>query len=438
MRTNRLTLAALLISAAFLSACQQEEEKAQSQPAPPPSEVAVVTTKTEELPITNELPGRIAATRTAEVRPRVSGIVVARVFEQGTTVQQGDVLYRIDPAPFQVQVDSAEATLARAKAVQNQARITAERQEQLRRSNVATQQNFDDAVAQLAAADADVAIAEAGVASARLSLQYTNVTAPITGRIGRALITEGALVSQSGTENLATIQQLDPVYADFTQTATDVIRLRKALQDGQLMTDANEAAAQLLLDDGTPYPEKGRLLFSEAAVDETTGQITLRGEFANPNGDLLPGMYVRGLIQQGIERNAIAVPQQAIQRDTAGKALVYVVNGESKVEIRPVTTSRVVGDRWVVSNGLKPDEKIIVEGFQKIGPGAPVKAVDWNPEPPKPAGEAAPAAAAKPEGEPAGSGQGGNDPAGQPAADAKPAAPEGGAKPAEAAPAQAN
>lgn len=438
MRTNRLTLAALVISAAFLSACQQEEQKAQGQPAPPPSEVAIVTTKTEELPITNELPGRIAATRTAEVRPRVSGIVVARVFEQGTTVQQGDVLYRIDPAPFQVQVDSAEATLARAKAVQSQARITAERQEQLRRSNVATQQNFDDAVAQLAAADADVAIAEAGVASARLNLQYTNVTAPITGRIGRALITEGALVSQSGTENLATIQQLDPVYADFTQTATDVIRLRKALQDGQLMTDANEAAAQLVLDDGTPYPEKGRLLFSEAAVDETTGQITLRGEFANPNGDLLPGMYVRGLIQQGIERNAIAVPQQAIQRDTAGKALVYVVNGESKVEIRPVTTSRVVGDRWVISNGLKADEKIIVEGFQKVGPGAPVKTVDWNPAPPKPEGEAAPAAATKPEGEPAGNEQGGNDPAGQPAADAKPAAPEGGAKPAQAAPAQAN
>ncbi|MCD7110159.1 efflux RND transporter periplasmic adaptor subunit [Rhizobium sp. DKSPLA3] len=433
MRTNRLTLAALVISAAFLSACQQEESQAQGQPERPPSEVAVVTTKTEELPITNELPGRIAATRTAEVRPRVSGIVVERVFEQGTTVQQGDVLYRIDPKPFQVQVDSAEGTLARARAAQTQARNTADRQEQLRRSNVATQQNFDDAVALLAQADADVAIAEAGVASARLNLQYTNVTAPISGRIGRALITEGALVSQSGTENLATIQQLDPVYADFTQTATDVIRLRKALQDGQLMTDANEAAAQLVLDDGTPYPEKGRLLFSEAAVDETTGQITLRGEFANPNGDLLPGMYVRGLIQQGIERNAIAVPQQAIQRDTAGKALVYVVNGESKVEIRPVTTSRVVGDRWVISNGLKADEKIIVEGFQKVGPGAPVKAVDWNPQPAKPEGDAAPAAPTKPEGAPAG-----NDPAGAPAASAdKPAAPEGGAKPAQAAPAQA-
>ncbi|TCL95752.1 membrane fusion protein (multidrug efflux system) [Rhizobium sp. PP-WC-2G-219] len=438
MRTNRLTLAAVVISAAFLSACQQEESQAQGQPAPPPSEVAVVTTKTEELPITNELPGRIAATRTAEVRPRVSGIVVERVFEQGTTVQQGDVLYRIDPKPFQVQVDSAEATLARARAAQTQARNTSDRQEQLRRSNVATQQNFDDAVALLAQADADVAIAEAGVASARLNLEYTNVTAPISGRIGRALITEGALVSQSGTENLATIQQLDPVYADFTQTATDVIRLRKALQDGQLMTDANEAAAQLVLDDGTPYPEKGRLLFSEAAVDETTGQITLRGEFANPNGDLLPGMYVRGQIQQGIERNAIAVPQQAIQRDTAGKALVYVVNGESKVEIRPVMTSRVVGDRWVISSGLKADEKIIVEGFQKVGPGAPVKAVDWNPEPPKPEGEAAPAATTKPEGEPAGNEQGGNNPAGQPAADAKPAAPEGGAKPAQPAPAQAN
>lgn len=437
MRTNRLTLAALLIGAAFLSACQQEETKAEGQPQRPPSEVAVITTKTEELPITNELPGRIAATRTAEVRPRVSGIVVERVFEQGTTVQQGDVLYRIDPKPFQVQVDSAEATLARARAAQTQARNTAGRQEQLRKSNVATQQNFDDAVALLAQADADVAIAEAGVASARLNLQYTNVTAPITGRIGRALITEGALVTQNGTENLATIQQLDPVYADFTQTATDVIRLRKALQDGQLMTNANEAAAQLVLDDGTPYPEKGRLLFSEAAVDETTGQITLRGEFANPNGDLLPGMYVRGLIQQGIERHAIAVPQQAIQRDTAGKALVYVVNPESKVEIRPVTTSRVVGDRWVISNGLKADEKIIVEGFQKVGPGAPVKVVDWNPAPPKPDAGAA-AAPTAPEGAPAGTNQSGTNPAGgeqsgTPAASAdKPAVPEGGAAPAAA------
>ena len=447
MRTNRLTLAAVVVSAAFLASCQKEEQQAQGQPERPPSEVAVITTKSEELPITNELPGRIAATRTAEVRPRVSGIIVERVFEQGTVVNAGDVLYRIDPAPFQVQVDSAEATLARAKAVQSQARITAERQEQLRRSNVATQQTFDDAVAQLAAADADVASAQAGVASARLNLQYANVTAPITGRIGRALITEGALVTQNGTENLATIQQLDPVYADFTQTATDLIRLRKALQDGQLMTNANEAAAQLVLDDGTPYPEKGRLLFSEAAVDETTGQITLRGEFANPNGDLLPGMYVRGLIQQGIERNAIAVPQQAIQRDTAGKALVYVVNGDSKVDIRPVTTSRVVGDRWVISSGLKTDEKVIVEGFQKVGPGAPVKPVDWNPAsakpgdaaPPKPDGQAAPPAGAKPEGEPAN-----GDKASQPASSDKPAVPEGGgAKPAQAAtgqaaPAQAN
>lgn len=399
MRIHRLTLAVLL-SAAVLSSCQQEEQKAQGgqEQQRPPSEVAVITTKAEALPITNELPGRVAATRTAEVRPRVSGIIVERVFEQGTTVKEGDVLYRIDPKPFEVQMKSAEATLARAKAVQDQARVTADRQRQLSRSNVAAQQDLDNAVAQLAQADADVASAEAGVASARLNLEYTNVTAPIAGRIGRALITEGALVTQNGTENLATIQQLDPVYADFTQTATDLIRLRNALQDGQLMTGPNEAAVQLLLDDGTPYADKGKLLFSEAAVDETTGQVTLRGEFPNTKGDLLPGMYVRGLVTQGIEREAIAVPQQAIQRDTAGKALVYVVGAENKVEMRPVTTSRVVDSRWVVSSGLKAGEKVIVEGFQKIAPGAPVQPTDWQPPKPQGANDDTPT---KPEGAPA-------------------------------------
>ncbi|MCV9962061.1 efflux RND transporter periplasmic adaptor subunit [Pararhizobium sp. BT-229] len=384
---NRLMLTAAVAGLALLAGCQKQEEQ-QAAAAFPPSPVAVVTTKTEELPITNELPGRIAATRVAEVRPRVTGIVVDRVFEQGSMVKEGDVLYKIDPAPFQVQVDSAAATLERAKAVRLQAQQAADRQTQLRKSGAAALQQYDDAIAQLAQADADVAVAEAGLATAALNLQYASVTAPISGRIGRALITEGALVSANGTENLATIQQLDPVYADFTQPATDLIRLRKALQDGQLMTGKNEAAVQLVLDDGSLYDHKGKLLFSEAAVDETTGQVTLRGEFPNPDRDLLPGMYVRVQIQQGVEKGAIAVPQQAVQRSNAGQSQVYVVNAENKVEFRNITLGRTVGNRWLVSNGLKAGEKVIVEGFQKIGPGAEVVPSEWDPNA-KPSGDPA-------------------------------------------------
>ena len=368
------TLGALLI----LAGCNDEQQQGGGFAFPPP-QVAVITVKAEDVPITNDLPGRIAATRVAEVRPRVSGIVVERVFEQGSQVKEGDVLYRIDPAPFQVQVDSAEATLRRAKAVQTQARVDSERQEQLKKSNVASAQAYDDAIAKLAQADADVAIAQAGLETARLNLQYADVKAPISGRIGRALITEGALVSAGGTENLATIQQLDPVYADFTQSATDLIRLRKALQDGALMADNNSADVKLMLDDGTEYPHPGKLLFSEAAVDETTGQVTLRGEFPNPDGDLLPGMYVRVLIEQGIEKGAVLVPQQAVQRDASGSALVYVVSADNKAGARSVRVGRASGTRWVITDGLKDGEKIIVEGFQKVQPGGEVVPSEWNP-----------------------------------------------------------
>lgn len=368
------TLGALLI----LAGCNDEQQQGGGSAFPPP-QVAVITVKAENVPITNDLPGRIAATRVAEVRPRVSGIVVERVFEQGSQVKEGDVLYRIDPAPFQVQVDSAEATLRRAEAVQTQARVDSERQEQLKKSNVASAQAYDDAIAKLAQADAEVAIAQAGLETARLNLQYADVKAPISGRIGRALITEGALVSANGTENLATIQQLDPVYADFTQSATDLIRLRKALEDGALMADNNSADVRLMLDDGTEYPHPGKLLFSEAAVDETTGQVTLRGEFPNPDGYLLPGMYVRVLIEQGIEKGAVLVPQQAVQRDSSGGALVYVVSADNKAGVRNVRVGRASGTRWVITEGLKDGEKIIVEGFQKVQPGGEVVPSDWNP-----------------------------------------------------------
>lgn len=368
-----------LVLAAVVSVAVAACNEGQTQPemAYPPSPVAVVTAKSEALPITNELPGRIAPTRIAEVLPRVSGILVERVFVQGSFVREGDVLYKIDPAPFQVQVESAAATLQRAKATQLQARQQFERFNELRERNVASAAQKDNAVAALAQADADVAAAEAGLRAAELNLQYASVTAPISGRIGRALITEGALVGQT-SGSLATIQQLDPVYADFTQSASDLIKLQRATrQDGEAGSQ-REARVNLILDDGTRYPLPGRLLFSEATVDATTGQVTLRGEFPNPEGLLLPGLYVRVEIEQGVEKDAIAVPQQAVQRDTAGHAQLYIVKPDDTLELRNVVASRVVGNRWVISSGLQPGERVVVDGFQKIGPGAKVVAQEWE------------------------------------------------------------
>lgn len=376
MNATRIAFALLL--PLFAAACSESQSSAEKAPAPPPSPVSFIAVKAEPIPITNELPGRIAPTRIAEVRPRVSGIVVERVFEQGSLVNEGDVLYRIDPAQFQVQVQSAEATLLRAKSVQLQSRQQADRQNSLKSSNFASAQALDNAVAAVAQADADVAGAEANLAAAKLNLQYADVRAPIRGRIGRAMITEGALVSANGTENLATIQQLDPVYADFTQSSNDLIRLRKALAAGAIASTGEGAArVHLKLDDGSRYKEAGKLLFSEAAVDETTGQVTLRGEFPNPDGDLLPGMYVRVEIEQGVQQNAIAVPQQAVQRDTGGNAQIYVIGANDTAELKPVRVGRVVDERIVVEEGLAAGDRVIVEGFQKIRPGAPVKPSEW-------------------------------------------------------------
>jgi len=381
MTATRLAtrIALSLFLPVFAVACGESQGAAEKAPTPPPSSVGVFVVKQEPIPITNELPGRIAPTRIAEVRPRVSGIVVERVFEQGSLVRQGDVLYRIDPAQFQVQMQSAEATLLRAKSVQLQSRQQADRQNVLKSSNFASAQALDNAVATLAQADADVAGAEANLAAAKLNLQYADVRAPISGRIGRALITEGALVAANGTENLATIQQLDPVYADFTQSSNELIRLRKALEAGSIANVGDGAArVKLKLDDGSQYKDTGKLLFSEAAVDETTGQVTLRGEFPNPDGDLLPGMYVRVVIEQGVQNNAIAVPQQAVQRDTGGNAQVFIVTDKNVAELKPVHVGRIVGERIVVDKGLASGDRVIVEGFQKIKPGAVVNPSEWT------------------------------------------------------------
>ncbi len=377
MKIRHIAFCLALASATVLAGCE-EKKAAPAAAAFPPSAVAVITTVAEALPITNELPGRIAPTRIAEVRPRVSGIVTKRVFEQGSMVNAGDLLYQIDPEVFKVQVASAEATLARAQAQQMQAGQLADRQKELKKSNVTSTQQVEDAIANLAIANADVASAKAGLDSAKLNLQYANVTAPISGRIGRALITEGALVGTTGSDVLATIQQLDPVYADFTQPVADLIKLRKALESGGILSPKGDAPVQLVMDDGTVYEHTGKLLFSEATVDATTGQVTLRGQFPNPDGDLLPGMYVRVRIEQGVEKNAIAVPQQAVQRDAAGKSQIYIVGADNTAELRPIVTGRVIDNRWIISDGLKPGEKVIVEGFQKIGPGAKVAPSEWK------------------------------------------------------------
>jgi len=375
-RLYRLAVGAAALS--LLAACTQSESSTKP-PAMPPAAVSVVAVKSAPVPIVNDLPGRIAPTRIAEVRPRVSGIIVKRVFEQGSLVKEGDVLYKIDPAPFQLQVESAKATLQRANAAQLLAKQQADRQKQLRQRNFVSEQDLDSAIAQLAQANADVAAAKAGLDTAQLNLQYADVKAPISGRIGRAMITEGALVSANETNPLATIQQLDPVYADFTQSSHELLALRQALKKGLLESPASgQATVHLFFDDGSEYKHPGRLLFSESTVDPTTGQITMRAEFPNPDGDLLPGMYIRIRIEQGVEQAALAVPEQAIQHDTNGQAQLYVINKSDVVEVRNVQLGRTTGVKTIVSKGLKAGDKVVVEGFQKIRPGVKVQPEEWK------------------------------------------------------------
>ncbi|NEW86444.1 efflux RND transporter periplasmic adaptor subunit [Rhodopseudomonas sp. WA056] len=383
MTVTTKTIAALRAACAFgmlvgLAGCGEDKQAGAAEKQAPPVVVSVVTVAPETLRIVSDLPGRIAPTRIAEVRPRVSGIIIERVFQQGTIVKQGDVLYRLDPAPFQVRVASAKAALQRAVATRTLAAQQAERQTRLRDRDVTTGQLYDKAVAELAQAEADEASARAGLQTAELDLQYTEVRAPITGRIGRALITEGALFTVGGSESLATIQQLDPVYADFTQSANEMLALKHAAQRTAKPGDAIEAEVRLRFDNGTNYAHRGRLLFSEASVDATTGQVTLRGEFPNPDGDLLPGMYVRVQLVQGEEAGVLAVPDRALRRDPGGQAQLYVVTADRRAELRPVTPTRLVDGRWIIASGLKAGDAVIVQGFQALSPGASVDPKPWS------------------------------------------------------------
>ncbi|MGN7935065.1 efflux RND transporter periplasmic adaptor subunit [Pseudomonas sp. 22447] len=378
MSTNTFATLGLLLGALLLSACDSALPPADEAPL---ATVTIETIQARPLSISSELSGRIAAPRTAEVRARVPGVVLQRVYREGTDVKKGDVLFRIDPAPFKADLDSAEAALRKAEANAFQARLQEQRYSQLIADNAISGQDYDNARAAVRQTAADVAANKAAVERARLNLDYATVTAPIAGRIGRALVTEGALVGQNETTPLALIQQLNPIHADLTQSTRELNELRRALRSGQLQqVGQDQAKATLIQDDGSLYPLPGKLLFTDIAVDPGTGQITLRSEFPNPDLDLLPGSFVRVRLEQAFDRQGISVPQQAIQRDSAGVAQVLLLDAQQQVSLQPVELGAVQNDRWIVTHGLKPGDRIVVQGLQHARPGEKVR-IDDSPLP---------------------------------------------------------
>jgi len=367
-------LAALSI-AALLASCGKKDGP---PPQMPPAEVSVLTVGSGNISITTELPGRINPMREAQVRARATGILLKRTFEEGSNVKEGQVLFEIDPVPLQAALNSAKAAQAKAEAVLKESTANAARYEELVKINAISKQVYDQSVATLGQNEADLAATQAAVQTADLNLGYSKVTAPIAGRIGKAMVTEGALVSATDATQLALIRQLDPVYFDFTQSSTEVLRLKRALESGALQkTGEGQASLALMLEDGTTYGHPGKLLFSDISVDPTTGMITLRAEVPNPESLLMPGMFARAQIVEGVRTNAVTIPQRTIIRGAAGSSSVLVVNEQNKVEPRVIEIDRTIGTKVVVAKGLKPGEHIIIEGSQKAPPGSTVKPVPF-------------------------------------------------------------
>lgn len=380
-----------LALALALAACGGDQAPGKGGPGGPggmpPPEVSVVTVKPGELALSSELPGRLEAVRSAEVRARVAGVVLKRLFTEGSDVKEGQVLFQIDPRPFQAAYDSAAAALTRAEAQRDRTRAEAERAKALVAKKLLSEQDFDLAQANFRQAEADVAAARANAAARKIDLDLATVRAPISGRIGRALVTEGALVGQGETTPLALIQQLDTVYVNFSQSSTELLALRKALEAGKVQR-SGDASVTLVTEDGSEYAQKGRLLFSDLAVDPATGSVSLRAQFPNPQHALLPGMYVRVRLAQAVANNAITVPQRAVQRNAQGAFVMVVKDG--KVAVQPLQLGAAEGDQWIVEGGLQGGEQVIVEGIMKAPPGTTVKTVPFGAAP---AGAAGPAAA---------------------------------------------
>ena len=377
-RVRQIAIAGILAGALMASGCGKETP-ASNPPAGGPPEVAVVWVKPERVTITTELSGRTSAYLIAEVRPQVGGIIQKRLFTEGSDVKAGQVLYQIDPATYQAAYDSARAVMDRAGANLIPARLKAERYKELLGINAISVQDYDDAYAALKQAEADIAINKAAVETARINLAYTRVSAPISGRIGKSSVTIGALVTASQSASLATIQQLDPVYVDVTQSSIEMLQLKRDLASGQIKRDGpNQAKVSLLLEDGISYPLQGTLKFSDVTIDQSTGSVTLRTVFPNPNQILLPGMYVRAVLEEGVIEQAIQVPQRGVTRDSAGNATAMIVGVGDKVESRTLKVIRAIGDTWLVSEGLNPGDRLIVEGLQKAQPGTTVKPVAFG------------------------------------------------------------
>ena len=361
----------IIVSAALLAGCNDQGET-QAHPAEP--QVIVHVVEKAPLAVTTELPGRTTAFRIAEVRPQVSGIVLKRNFTEGSDIEAGQSLYQIDPATYQADYDSAKGELAKSEAAAAIAHLTVKRYVPLVGTKYISQQEYDQAIADARQADASVIAAKAAVEGARINLAYTKVTSPISGRIGKSNVTEGALVTNGQATELATVQQLDPIYVDVTQSSNDFMRLKQSVVQGSLHKDSTSSTVELVMENGQSYPLKGSLQFSDVTVDESTGSITLRAVFPNPEHTLLPGMFVRARIDEGVQPNAILVPQQGVTRTPRGDATVMVVNDKSQVESRAVVAAQAIGDKWLISEGLQPGDKVIVSGLQKARPGVQVKA----------------------------------------------------------------
>ena len=369
-----ITLLALAVSACGVSDSAPSTQAGQSN-APVPT-VGIYEVQPQSLTLNAELAGRTAAYKIADVRPQVSGIVIDRAFREGAVVELGQILYQIDPATYQAAYDSAKATLARDAAAFTTTRLKAERYADLVKVNAVSQEAYDEADAAMKQAQATVAMDKAALQSARIALDYTQVSAPIAGRIGRSTITQGALVTGNQATALATIRQLDPIYVDVTQSSAELLRLKRALSNGEFQRPEQlSAKVELILEDGSLYAHKGELKFSEVTVDESTGSVTLRALFPNPEQQLLPGMYVRAQVLEGIRQQAILVPQQAVTRDAKGNASVLVLNSEDQVEVRALEVARAVGNQWLIRTGLTAGDRVIVDGLQKVRPGSKANAI---------------------------------------------------------------
>jgi membrane fusion protein (multidrug efflux system) len=378
----RLLIAALAV---LTTSCSKTQ-------APPPAatpEVATITVTRQRVVLTTELPGRTSPYCIAEIRPQVNGLILKRLFTEGSDVKAGQELYQIDPAPFQAVLDNAKAALGRAEAHRPALQLRAERYKQALSEQAVRRQDFDDADSALKQAEADIQYYKAMVETARINLGYARVVSPITGRIGTSTVTDGAIVTAYQPVALATIQQMDPIYVDVRQSTTDLLRLQRRLEDGQLnRSGPNLKQVQVILGNGVTYPLEGTFQFRDVSVDPTTATVTLRMVFPNPNGVLLPGMFVRVLLKEGVNEHAILIPQQAVARDPKGNPIVFVVNDNGKVEQRKLGLDRVIGNQWLVSSGLAPNDRVIVEGIQKARPGATVKAVPFDDDRKQPANTA--------------------------------------------------